>query len=255
MYPKLFGVLDSYATMMFLGVILGVTLFEIYFRKHLKESRRIFYLEVPLLAAIILGMAGAYLFQNLYDFIEDPAHFKWSWSLTFLGGLLTAVVAFFVVFFLYSRKRYPEGLKPFFRIFPASLVGGHALGRIGCFLEGCCYGVPTDAWFGVKFTTTATKVVPTNLFEACFLFVLFAVFAFLAFKKEKASDFSMPAYMLAYGAWRFGIEYVRGDHRGELLPGLSPSQFWSLLLMVGGAVYLGILIYREVKKSKEKPAS
>ena len=236
--------------MMFIGIIAGVTVFELYFRRHLKERRRIFYLEMCLLAAVILGMAGAYLFQNFYNFIEDPSHFTWTWSLTFYGGLIMGVAVFIAGYFLFVRKLYPEGLSKFFTIFPASIALGHAFGRIGCFLEGCCYGVTTDAWFGVEFVTTPfRKVVPTNLFEAIFLFILFGVLCYLAFKKD--CPFTMSIYMIAYGVWRFCIEFARGDHRGSLIPGLSPSQFWSILLVVGGVGLLIFILFRKKKGANE----
>lgn len=246
MYPKLFGVLDSYAVMLVLGVVFGVVLFEIYFRVHLKEKKRVFYMEMCLAFAIIMGMVGAYLLQNLYNFIENPANFVWEWSLTFYGGAIFGVGFFVLSFFIYARKHYPEGLRDILRIFPASITGAHALGRIGCFLEGCCYGKPTEAWFGVKFATTAEKVIPTNLFEAIFLALLCALFLYLAFMKD--SDYSFPIYLMAYGVWRFVIEFFRGDHRGELLPGISPSQFWSIVLFLGG---VGLLFFYLLKRNKK----
>ena len=249
MYPKLFGVIDSYAFMLVLGVVLGVVLFEVYFRAHLKEKKRVFYLEMCLGFAIIMGMVGAYLFQNIYNLIEDPAHFQWTWSLTFYGGAIFGVGFFVLAFFVFARKHYPTGLRDILRIFPASITAAHALGRIGCFLEGCCYGKPTDAWFGVKFVTTTGKVIPTNLFEAIFLACLCGVLLFLAFKKD--SDYAFPIYLMGYGVWRFIIEFFRDDHRGSFIPGISPSQFWSIALFLGGAGLLVIYLIRRNKKPQE----
>ncbi|MCR5348664.1 MAG: prolipoprotein diacylglyceryl transferase [Bacilli bacterium] len=245
MAPRLFGFIDSYSLMLFLGVALAVAVFEIYFRIHLRENRRIFYLELCVGIALILGIAGAYLMQNLYNFVENPASFTWSWSLTFYGGALFGAGGFLLTYFLYSRKKYPGSIWLVLRIFPACICGAHALGRIGCFLEGCCYGKPTDAWYGVQFATTATKVIPTNLFEAMFLFVLFGLFLFLAFRYD--SDFSVSTYMMAYGAFRFAIEFFRDDHRGAWIPGLTPSQFWSILLFVGG---VGLLIFFLIRRKR-----
>ena len=236
MHPYLFGVIESYAVFLILGIVAALALFEVYFRKILKEkSSDVFYLEISLIVAVAAGILGAYLWQNLYDFIQDPSHYSWNWSLTFYGGLIFGVGTFFLMYFLYARKHYPEGLEKILWIAPASITLAHGIGRIGCFMAGCCYGHETHAWYGVQFATTSTTVVPTNLFEAIFLLLLSGVLLFLAIKKH--CPYSMPIYLVAYGVWRFFIEFVRGDYRGSFIPGLTPSQFWSILLVIGGIAY------------------
>ena len=236
MYPTLFGFLESYTVMIVLGVIVALVIFELFFRKCLKEpGGKVYYVELSLLISIAIGIIGAYLTQNLYDFIQDPAHYSWSWTLTFYGGFIFGVGTFILLYFVWVRKHYPEALEKLFWIFPACIALAHAIGRIGCFLAGCCYGVETHEWFGVHFQTTDTTVVPTNLFEAIFLFVLGGGLALLAFKKK--SPYGLSIYAVAYGIWRFSIEFVRGDYRGTFIPGITPSQFWSILLVLFGIGY------------------
>jgi phosphatidylglycerol:prolipoprotein diacylglycerol transferase len=124
----------------------------------------------------------------------------------------------------------------------------HAWGRIGCFFNGCCYGIESNAWYAMKFTTTDVKVLPINLWEASFLFLLSASLFFLLLKKN--FQFGFPVYLITYGVWRFAIEYLRGDDRGSFVPGISPSQFWSIIMIIGGVVYLIIQLYY-IKKSKQ----
>lgn len=247
MYPYLFGVIESYTVMMLLGIIAALALFEVYFRKILKEpGSKVFYLEMGLILSIAIGILGAYLTQNLYDFIQDPSNYRWSWSLTFYGGLIFGVGTFVLLYFLWIRKHYPGSLEKIFWIFPSSVTLAHGFGRIGCFLAGCCYGLPTEEWYGIQFTTTSTKVIPTNLFEAIFLFVLCGVLLFLAIKFR--SPYGISVYVIAYGIWRFLIEYARGDYRGSFIPGLTPSQFWSILLVLGGVVYFLIRYFKLYEK-------
>ena len=251
MYPYLFGVIETYTVMMIIGIIAALAVFEIFFRKSLKEpSGKIYYLEMSLIISIAVGLVGAYLTQNLYDFIQDPTHYHWSWSLTFYGGLIFGVGMFILLYFVWIRKHYPGSLEKIFWIVPGSVTLAHGFGRIGCFLEGCCYGLPTDAWYGVKFVTTSEKVVPTNLFEAIFLFILAAIFIFLAFKKRW--PYTISVYLITYGIWRFLIEFVRGDYRGSFIPGLSPSQFWSIILILLGIGYLLWRIFSFNKKIPQK---
>ena len=250
MYPTIFGFIDSYTLFLILGIVAAGVIFELYMRKKIRvPSSKLFYLEFSLLIAIALGIVGAYLFQNLYNFIESPSSYVWTWQLTFYGGLIFGSAAFFLVFGLWGRRHYEDGLAEVLRIGPASITAAHALGRIGCFLEGCCYGLPTEAWYGIKFVTTDTKVIPTNLFEAIFLFALCAIVAILAFMKR--CDYAMPIYLIAYGAWRFAIEFARNDHRGSFVPGISPSQFWAIILFVLGVGYLMAVFFLYRKKKIE----
>ena len=79
-------------------------------------------------------------------------------------------------------------------------------------------------------------VYPTQLYEAAFLLILFAVCSYLLLKKQFRHN--MTVYLIGYGIFRFLIEFIRGDDRGKLFGLLSPSQFWSL-----GMVILGVLLY------------
>ena len=125
---------------------------------------------------------------------------------------------------------------PALSVLPCCVLIGHSLGRVGCFFAGCCYGKPTDSWLGVKFPRLPEPVYPTQLYEAAFLLILFAVCSYLLLKKQFRHN--MTVYLIGYGIFRFLIEFIRGDDRGKLFGLLSPSQFWSL-----GMVILGVLLY------------
>ena len=85
--------------------------------------------------------------------------------------------------------------------------------------------------------------------QAIFLFVLSAVLILLLFK-FKSKD-TMAIYLVSYGIWRFIIEYFRDDYRGSFIPGLSPSQFWSILMVIGGIAFFFIYRYFD-KKIEDK---
>ena len=82
------------------------------------------------------------------------------------------------------------------------------------------------------------KVVPTQLFEALFLFALCAIIFILVMKWD--FKHGMSVYLIAYGIFRFAIEYARSDDRGALVWGISPSQFWSILMVVFG---IGLIFF------------
>ncbi len=129
---------------------------------------------------------------------------------------------------------------------------GHALGRIGCFLAGCCYGKPTTLPWGVRFTDPHALVAPellnvplhpTQLYEAGFNFLFFLLLHYVSQKPHKDGKI-LVLYVWCYALMRFGIEFLRGDFRGGFLWGMSPSQVISLGV-AGIAIWIWIKYLRE----------
>ena len=250
MYPNLFGIEGfSMVVMILLGVLAAATLFFIYLKK---VRGKVAYLDLSLviIATVLVGIVFAILFENIYEAIKhsiygDYPH--WTWGMTFYGGLFGGVVTFILMYRFYYLKNNEPIFGNILVIAPACIALGHAFGRIGCYLSGCCYGIETHTSLDVYFPIHNHSYLPTQLYEMAFLFVLSGVLAFLAFKKITRYTFSV--YMLAYGTFRFIIEFFRGDERGQLM-GLSPSQYWCILLLVG-AVPLIFILRKLVFKEKE----
>jgi phosphatidylglycerol:prolipoprotein diacylglycerol transferase len=133
---------------------------------------------------------------------------------------------------------------------PCCITVAHAFGRIGCFFAGCCYGKPTDSFLGVQFPKLPVPVHPTQLYEAAFLFFLFGSFSYLLLRRNFRHNLSL--YLISYGVFRFAMEFLRNDHRGALVSGLSPSQFWSILMVVLGAALVPLLdrAYQKLEASQ-----
>ncbi len=124
------------------------------------------------------------------------------------------------------------------------LASGHALGRIGCFFGGCCYGAPSDAPWAVVYTHPLAPAVdlsvgrhPTQLYEASLLVVIAMVFAVIP--PARPGDGSRAAlYLASYCVLRLVTETFRGDAiRGLWLEGLvSTSQLVAMLGLVLAAL-------------------
>ena len=269
MYPTLevFGFpIDLYTVWIVVGIIVCL-IFTIFTMKKCgysaSASDAIIIIGV---LSIILGFLAGMLFQAIYDFIEDPsAGFRFNGGMTFLGGLLGGVIVYLSIYFLYVYVINPrlkeknifksdmnKGVWELLRFVPISITLAHGFGRIGCFFAGCCGGVETDMWFGVQFPGETVKEVPTQLFEAIFLFSISAVMIVLYFKFH--FKYNMTVYLIGYGIWRFLIEFVRDDDRGAFIPGLTPSQFWSILMVIGGVAFFFIYRYFD-KKIENRKAS
>ena len=207
----------------------------------------VFYIGV---AAIVIGFGSAALFQAVYDFIENPSEgFKIGGSITFIGGLIGGVLSFVGLYMIFRRK-YTTRLYQVVSIYPCCIIIAHAFGRVGCFFAGCCYGKPTDSFLGVVFPAREYlgPCHPTQLYEAVFLFILFAVCSFLVLKLDFKHNLSL--YLIAYGIFRFFIEYLRNDYRGSFVKFLTPSQFWSVLMVISG-ILLIFYMNRLLKNEKE----
>ena len=254
MYPdKIFGLFYLYGLMISVGLIVAfVVLFFLGKKKNVHESFMdfVFYDGI---ASIIVGFGAAALFQATYNYIENPeAGFKFG-GITFIGGLIGGVICFLAVYFIF-RPRLKGRLVDVLSMIPCAVLVGHAFGRIGCLFAGCCHGAETDAWYGIMMHTHEfgyAKVVPTQLFEAIFLFALFAICLILFLKKDFKHN--MSVYLIGYGIWRFFIEYLRADDRGSFVGGVSPSQFWAILMVVLG-IGLIFLMNILVKKREEELA-
>lgn len=213
------------------------------------------------------GILSAALFQGLYNYIDNPAGgFNLS-GMTFIGGLIGGVVSFLGVYCLYIYVIAPRTkikllqnnmngtLTDALPFIPIGISIAHAFGRLGCFFGGCCYGMEAE-WglycagsYSNGIYMQGPKVVPLQLFEMAFLIVLAVVMAVLYFKFKFNYNFGL--YAIAYGVWRFGIEFARGDERGQFIgTALSPSQFWSIIMVLVGVGYFFLQYYVLAKHMK-----
>lgn len=263
MYPKLFSLFGgkvtiyTYSVCIAVGLIIGAVIFRL-LSKRLKMSDKAydFYSFLSILT-VVVGFISAYVFQDLYNvmagkgsnIVNDTKNlfagkgFKMSGGITFMGGLIGGVGFFILVTFLYTIPRKNRSVRDEFPLVSdiASVVilVAHGFGRIGCFFGGCCYGKVTDSPFGINYPVDGVWQVryPTQLFEALFCFIAFAVFMLLILKTEKRG-YMIALYAAVYSVFRFFIEFLRDDYRGGANIGISPSQVQSLVLIVVAAAYI-----------------
>jgi phosphatidylglycerol:prolipoprotein diacylglycerol transferase len=164
------------------------------------------------------------------------------WYGGFLGGLLTGVLLI---------RRYKLSFWKVTDAFAPGVALGQAIGREGCFAAGCCWGKPTTLPWGVEFGELAHRITgvpvgvhlhPTQLYESLASALLF-LFLYRLHRRKRFTGEVIAAYAVLYGLIRFLIEFVRDDPRGDIfgltsLTGLSTSQLISLLVIIGGIVFL-----------------
>ncbi len=153
----------------------------------------------------------------------------WQGGLTFYGGVLLAVPGG-----IWFAKR--RGLAPMAAadLIAPALMLGLAFGRVGCFLNGCCYGAATESPLGVRFPHLVADRHPTQLYESFTAIVIFVVLRHLL-RRRVRGDGELFGWMLAlYGLFRVAIEVFRDDPRGAL-GAFSTSQLISIPLLLAGA--------------------
>ena len=251
MYPYLFGIewLEMYNIFMFIGMVVALLLLKIYAVKlNLPYDVFRFYLILSIVS-IAIGLVAAFGFQQLYNYIDDLRNgVEYTpRGITFMGGLIGGALTFIIGTKMFGNEEVKKQFYPMISIAMAAIAAAHFFGRIGCTMAGCCHGVETDSWIGIKFVTTRTKVIPTQLIEAIFLLVLASVLLYLLEKKKW--QYNLFIYAGSYAIFRFIIEFYRGDERGTFLPFFSPSQ-WQVIFMF---IIVAIVFVFYLRKKKMDP--
>lgn len=220
----------SYGVMVALGFVIAVILAARKAGKAGLEPVRIYDIG---LYSLLFGLAGARLLHVLLNIGYYSANIREvimlnRGGLAFQGGL---VAGFAAAVFYVNRFRMPlwktaDLMSPYIAL-------GQAIGRIGCFLNGCCYGIPTDLPLGVRFAGLPDKVHPVQLYSSLALFALF--FVLLSLYRKKMFDGSVfLSYILLYSGGRFLFDFIRGDLAAVFF-GLRISQCISLAMLLAGA--------------------
>lgn len=244
----------TYWPVVLLGYAAGVLWLRLQLR-HLRMEPRIFWIMVAtVLAGAVLGGKLGYFLVESRDFLADPAGMLRSWKTgwVFWPGALGGMAAGWAFKAWHNAGHRPRLFLPHADYVMLALPLGHAIGRVGCFLTGCCHGRPSSVPWAVAFTSPAADVAdeflgvpvhPTQLYEAAGELALFLFIAYRILPRVRAARLRMGtgflAYVLGYSALRFGLEFLRGDDRGHLLSAaLSPSQWISLACAAGAIVAL-----------------
>lgn len=222
------------------------------------------YVSNLLTTLIVSGLGGARMAYVIEHWSAEFASHPWQilnlhqGGLMFYGGLLTAWAAI-TVFALVHRENYLD----FVDFVVTALPIGHAAGRVGCFLEGCCFGARTDGPLGVVYpigshawaqqlqegliaspASPPLPVYPSQLFESALLLVIYAML-FRHYPRRRAGE-QLALYTVSYAVVRFIIEMFRSDIRAHVGV-FTISQFISLLLFLFGVSLFAVLRLRRRK--------
>lgn len=248
-----------YGICLALGIVSCLIVFYAYTKRKKMPNEVQDFVFFVAIGAIALGFLVAKLYQAVYDWIDTGRFNFYNAGMTVMGGLIGGAASFLLLYFGVGRfyfrgKNKGVHVKQFNNVFltaPICITVAHAFGRLGCLMSGCCHGellsttkyVFGGIWMRAADTGMWGYYVPTQLYEALFLFALTVVLSILYFKRI---NIIMSIYLIAYGVWRIFIELFRTDARGAFVLGLAPSQWQSIIFIVGGVALIVFYIIRKI---------
>lgn len=214
------------------------------------------------IAALAGGFLGAHLlygltniestFRYLTVYFKEGKDLGYLWSIiyscwggmVYYGGLLGAL-AFGVIYCKIRKINTPV----FADCFAVGIPLFHCFGRIGCFLSGCCYGIPSSFGFVAENALAqgcnGVRRFPVQLLEGGLNLIIFGVLLILFFKRIMSKKL-IYIYLIMYSVVRFFDEFLRGDAYRGIWLGLSTSQWISAVIFV----ITGIILVRKYKDSR-----
>ncbi len=226
-------------------IALGVLVMVLWMLRQVKKGTRLSY--DTLFTAALIAIPSGIIFSRLIHVIDQWVHFGspgqiWAFEgLTIWGAVLGATLGIWV----YSRfSRFPFG--HFMDLVALPTLLAQALGRVGCFINGCCYGSEAPSWlpWSVVYThpesyaPLGVSLHPTQVYEIVFLLITFGVL-FMLRKRFQPDGSLFLIYLGAYSAWRVGIDFIRDGT--SFLFGLHQAQVIGIIVLI---IAITILIWR-----------
>jgi len=253
MHPVLikFGpiVLYSYGAMVALGFALAIFLMYRNACRFGLDRDQLIDLAIVMLVFGIVGARMLYVALNFSYYMAHPLDIlKLSkGGLVWYGGFIAALAAAIV----YARRKKinfwlgADLMAPYIAL-------AQSLGRIGCFLNGCCYGLemPAGSFFGVTFPMETCLRMPTQLYSSAALLLIFIALRIWQERRHFVGEIFL-GYCMLYSLKRFFIEFFRGDNP-RLVHGLTVSQAISIAVFMAS---LGFLLYKVLLWRKKDSVS
>jgi len=249
MHPKLLElgpfVFHTYGFFLAIAFIAGILVTSRHARKEGINADSVWNMGLVVLCATLVGSKLLLLITDFSYYAANPREIFSLSTLrsmgVFYGGLLLALAA--ATWYLRKHRL------PAWRMADCAAPGialGQAIGRIGCFMAGCCYGSPTDVPWAICFTDHYAAenmgtplnihLHPTQLYESAGTLILFGFLMWRLSRRHITGQIILE-YLGAYAILRFFIEFFRADDRGEVFNGLlSTSQFIAVIMLAAAIV-------------------
>lgn len=254
MHPDLFSIgpftLHTYGLFVALGFIAGI-LVAIRLGKTVGfMSNAVMDMGFIIILSGLIGSRLVYILVDYSHYVEHPLDiFKiWEGGLVFSGGLVAVIIVM-----IFYAKYYKVNIWTISDMWAPAAAIGQAIGRIGCFFAGCCYGKPTDVPWGVVFThpesiaTQNIPIHPTQLYSSLSSLIIFIILIILHSKKKFEGQVFLW-FLIFHSTARLFLERFRGDPRGIFLTDdLTLTQFIALIILISAVTALFIFKPKDKK--------
>lgn len=250
MYPVLFKIgpltVHTYGLLLAIAFLSAIGLAVRRAKREGLDSQKIFDLCFYLVLGAIIGSRILFVVLNYRFYLDNPLQILklWEGGLVYYGGMLGTLVVG-----IWYMRRHKLPLWKLADIMAPSVALGQAIGRLGCFMAGCCYGRQTDVAWAVTFSNInclapiGIPLHPAQLYSSALALVVFLLLL-LIYRYRKFMGQVFWSYVVLYSINRFILEFWRSDERGFInlfTYTLSTSQLISCLAFIGGITMLLVL--------------
>jgi len=215
----------SFSVMLILAFLGGLWLARRRAPKFGFDPAKVSDVSMVVLFAGVIGARVLFILQELPYYLQ---HKNELFSLQFQGLTSFGALLFGVGVYAWFAWRQKRAFRDVLDLVAPSALLGHAIGRIGCLLNGCCYGVVTTSKIGVHIDDTNILHVPAQLFDSLMAFA--AVGVLLAIEKrglQRGQSFAL--FLVLYGGTRFIYEFWRAGTVDQVNAGIASSTYWGNL--------------------------
>jgi phosphatidylglycerol:prolipoprotein diacylglycerol transferase len=233
-----------------------------------QNSRNRLLTPVTLLAVALIGITSGIVFAKLAHvidlfgyYLQNPGKIFSGEGFAIWGAVLGAVIGIWI----YSKVSQRFRFSLFVDMLAPGMILAQAVGRVGCTLNGCCYGIESNSPLAFIYTNPNTyapvgiPVLPTQVFELFFALAVFGVLIRLR-GKLKPDGSLFIVYLALYAAWRFGIDFIRDGtpffkniHFLTNVPFLSDLHQAQVIGLIILLITIPMLILRTRWVKKEEP--
>lgn len=254
MFPALFSIgpftLHTYGVFVAAGFLTGLVVAVKLGKSEGISPQQTMDMGFFMIAAGILGSRLLYILMNLSYYLDRPLDMvkMWEGGLVFSGGIVCVILVV-----LWYTRRHRLSFWKIADIWAPAMAIGQAIGRIGCFMAGCCYGKPTGSDWGVVFTDPRSlaplnvPLHPTQLYSSGLNLIVFFILILLHRRKEFEGQVFLWLLVL-HSTARLFVERFRGDDRGMIFQsGMTVTQLVTLVILMGAILALFIFKRRHTR--------
>lgn len=208
------------------------------------------------ITAAIVGIPSGIIFARLLHvidfwdyFMDNPGEIIGGRGLTIYGAVLGAALGIWI--YSLFNKRFSFGYMA--DMLAPGIILAQAIGRVGCTINGCCYGISCDLPWAIQYGSQhlggiVGPVHPTQVYEIIYNLVVFGILLF--FRGKFRPDGSLfLIYLTFYAIWRLGIDFIRDGT--DFLFGLHEAQVISIIVLI---VTISLMVWRTRWKGKDDVA-